>query len=211
MPEGLGWKAHGSKPLAGFAHGSAGIALALSEGFEIIPKEIYQSTAQEALRYERSVFVETEGNWADLRDLIMADPSHKNDENMVAWCNGAVGVGLSRLALRDLRQDSLFDDEIRIALKTTLNKSFGDNHSLCHGDFGSLDFLLELGKTDKNALKTAYQITETLLPHIIENGCIGGVPLAVENPGFMTGISGIGYQMLRLLMPHVFPSVLLLK
>lgn len=211
MPEGIGWKAHDRTPLAGFAHGSSGIALALLEGFEIIPKEIYRHTAQEALRYERSVFIETEGNWADLRELTSVDPSHKIEGNMVAWCNGAVGIGFSRLSLKDLHHDLLFDEEIKIAFITTLKSSFGKNHSLCHGDFGSLDFLLELGKNDENTLKTTFQITDAILSYINTNGIICGVPLAVENPGFMTGISGIGYQMLRLSKPHIYPSVLLLK
>ena len=210
MPEGMGWKAHGSKPLAGFAHGGSGIALALFEAFELIPNPDYRHTAIEALRYERSVFIEDEGNWADLRDLIIPETSTMQG-NMVAWCNGAVGVGLSRLALAKFYDDDLFQQEINIAIQTTLSKSFGDNHSLCHGDFGSLEFLLEAGKNNKEALKIAHQIAETLIPNIIQNGCICGVPLAVENPGFMTGISGIGYQMLRLLMPQLFPSVLLLQ
>ena len=210
MPEGMGWKAHGSKPLAGFAHGGSGIALALFEAFEVSPNPNYRYTALEALRYERSVFIEEEGNWADLRDLIIPETSSM-EGNMVAWCNGAVGVGLSRLALAEFYNDDLFQKEIDIAIKTTLRKSFGDNHSLCHGDFGNLELLLEAGKTNQDVLKTAFQITETLIPNIIENGCICGVPLAVENPGFMTGLSGIGYQMLRLLMPQSFPSVLLLQ
>lgn len=210
MPAGMGWKAHCSKPLAGFAHGGSGIALALFEAFEIIPKSQYKHTAIEALRYERSVFVEEEGNWADLRDLIIPETSTQQG-SMVAWCNGAVGVGLSRLALAEFYDDDLCQQEINIALETTLNKSFGDNHSLCHGDFGSLEFLLEAGKNNNDAQRKANQIAETLIPNIIENGCICGVPLAVENPGFMTGISGIGYQILRLLMPQSFPSVLLLQ
>ena len=154
--------------------------------------------------------MEEEGNWADLRDLIIPETSTQQG-SMVAWCNGAVGVGLSRLALAEFYDDDLCQQEINIALETTLNKSFGDNHSLCHGDFGSLEFLLEAGKNNNDAQRKANQIAETLIPNIIENGCICGVPLAVENPGFMTGISGIGYQILRLLMPQSFPSVLLLQ
>jgi lantibiotic modifying enzyme len=42
------------------------------------------------------------------------------------------------------------------------------------------------------------------------NGPVTGVPLGVETPGLMTGLSGIGYQLLRLAAPDEVPSVLLL-
>jgi lantibiotic modifying enzyme len=37
------------------------------------------------------------------------------------------------------------------------------------------------------------------------------VPLGVETPGLMTGLAGIGYQLLRLAAPDIIPSVLVLE
>jgi lantibiotic modifying enzyme len=39
---------------------------------------------------------------------------------------------------------------------------------------------------------------------------VTGVPLGVETPGFMVGLAGIGYQLLRLARPDEVPSALLL-
>jgi hypothetical protein len=43
-----------------------------------------------------------------------------------------------------------------------------------------------------------------------EYGWVTGVPLGVETPGLMTGLAGIGYELLRLAAPERVPSVLLL-
>jgi lantibiotic modifying enzyme len=48
-----------------------------------------------------------------------------------------------------------------------------------------------------------------LLDSIDTHGWVTGVPLGVETPGLMTGLAGIGYQLLRLAEPEKVPSVLL--
>ena len=89
---------------------------------------------------------------------------------------------------------------------------FAMNHSLCHGALGNIELLLTaaelLGRPgDHDALARATALT---VASIEANGPVTGVPLGVETPGFMTGLAGIGYQLLRLAEPGKVPSALLL-
>jgi lantibiotic modifying enzyme len=52
------------------------------------------------------------------------------------------------------------------------------------------------------------QITSLLLASISQHGWVTGAPFGVETPGFMTGLAGIGYELLRLASPEQVPSVL---
>ncbi|MFL5694594.1 MAG: lanthionine synthetase LanC family protein [Ktedonobacteraceae bacterium] len=53
-------------------------------------------------------------------------------------------------------------------------------------------------------------LTAMLLDSIERHGWLTGVPLRVETPGFMTGIAGTGFALLRLACAEQIPSVLLL-
>ena len=85
------WHIPGLGPLAGFSHGSSGIAWALLELFARTGAERFRETALAAIRHERLLFSSDAGNWRDLRVR-----SHMSFP--VAWCHGAPGIGLSRCA-----------------------------------------------------------------------------------------------------------------
>jgi lantibiotic modifying enzyme len=126
---------------------------------------------------------------------------------------GASGIGFSRLkSLGDLDNPEI-REEIDTALGTTLEQGFGHNHSLCHGDLGNLDFILEASRTlDKPLLdRLVNQLSAMVLESTSRHGWLCGVPLNVETPGLMTGLTGIGYEMLRLASPSEVPSVLVLE
>jgi lantibiotic modifying enzyme len=133
--------------------------------------------------------------------------------NMVAWCNGAAGIGLSRLGILARYPDAQMEEELKVAIKSTLEDGLGKNHSLCHGDLGNLDFLLRaaLYLKDDRLQKRVYRWSYALVDAMESGGFQCGVPLKVENPGLMTGISGIGYQLLRLAEPGKVPSILTLE
>jgi lantibiotic modifying enzyme len=131
---------------------------------------------------------------------------------MVAWCHGAPGIGLSRLASLRYIDDATTREEITIALKTTLAQGFGRNHSLCHGDLGNLETLLTATSIldEPEYHEQLERFTAMLFESIEDAGWITGVPQGVETPGLMTGLAGIGYELLRLAAPERVPSVLLL-
>ena len=125
---------------------------------------------------------------------------------MSAWCHGAPGIGLSRLLSVPWIDSAATQFEIETALETTLESGFGGNHCLCHGDLGNIDVLLEAGRRT-----AAYQAAATVLESIERDGWRCGNPLEVESPGLMTGLAGIGYELLRLAEPERVPSVLSLQ
>ena len=65
----------------------------------------------------------------------------------MAWCYGAPGVGLSRLSAmpfsRSIEEREALHREVEQAVRRTLERGPGQNHCLCHGDLGNLDFLLQ--------------------------------------------------------------------
>ena len=54
------------------------------------------------------------------------------------------------------------------------------------------------------------RLAAKILDSIDRDGWQCGGPQAVETPGLMLGLAGIGYQMLRLAEPDRIPSVLVL-
>jgi type 2 lantibiotic biosynthesis protein LanM len=151
MEHGIGWVQEGlsTRPLTGFAHGNAGIAWALLQLWSVAKQERYRKAALDALKYERSLFSARARNWPDLRDPGLSERASSDREGifMIAWCHGAPGIGLARLHSLGSLDGAEIREEIDVALQTTLEHGFGGNHSLCHGDLGNLDFILEASRT----------------------------------------------------------------
>lgn len=116
----------------------------------------------------------------------------------------------SRLASLPYNDDEQIRAEIVIALKTTV-ANFGRNHSLCHGDLGNLETLLLATQIldDPWCHEQFHHFRGLILDSIEIDGWLTGAPLGIEAPGLMTGLAGIGYELLRLAEPERVPSVLL--
>lgn len=213
MERGIGWLTTIAKaePFGGFAHGAAGIAWALMELAAASGQDRFRAAAIDAIAYERTLFSPDEGNWRDLRTLGEADAEGRRF--MTAWCYGAPGIGLSRLASLAWYDDADVRSEIDIALATTAAKGFGAGHCLCHGDVGNLELLLQasLGEDARVQRADVDRVASGILASIERNGWLCGTPRGVEVPGLMVGIAGIGYEFLRLADPGRVPSVLLLE
>lgn len=212
MATGVGWLTPASQgyALCGFSHGNAGIAAALFALATLTGEPRYRETARAALAYERSQFVPESGNWPDLRHGAVGE--QVDEHMMIAWCHGAPGVGLGRLRTLPYYRDAEMPSEIEAALDTTLTHGFGMNHSLCHGDLGNLDLLVQAGITlnDPRWRTHAAEQASAIYASIEREGWICGVPLGVETPGLLTGLAGIGYGLLRIAMPDQVPSLLML-
>lgn len=207
---GLGWICiEKTRPLSGLSHGAAGIAWALLSLAKITNDRSFQETAEKAIEYERSLFVARVGNWLDLREAEVFGERFTN-----AWCHGAPGIGLARLATLDIFKDHSVLQEIEVAVKTTLSRGFSVNTSICHGGLGNIDFILqsskELSIPETSVLET---ITEALLKTIDNKGIdyLTRSPHGIEFPGLMTGMAGAGYQLMRLAYPEIVPSLLRLS
>ncbi|MEM8963378.1 MAG: type 2 lanthipeptide synthetase LanM family protein, partial [Acidobacteriota bacterium] len=194
-------------PLAGFAHGTAGIATALVELAARVDEGRFLEVAHQALRYERGLFSPEHGNWPDLRT------DAKQPHDLYYWCHGAPGIGLGRTLVLRHEDNAECREDLELALRATTAHGFGLNHSLCHGDLGNLD-ILRVAATTTHA-DWLHEIIDTqatrLATEISEYGWRCGLPMEVESPGLMVGLAGVGYGLLRLAEPRRVPSLLALE
>jgi class II lanthipeptide synthase len=216
---GLGWltRLATDEPQIGFSHGNAGIGLALAELGAAAGDGRFSAAGLAACAWEREAF------WPELRRWRgQGDGARPPLESTVAlaWCYGAPGVGMSRLAaLRhatdemDEEARSALEAEVREAARITAAEGFGQNHCLCHGDLGNLDFLLQANAwlDDSDLAERIRARTQSVVASIERDGWLCGTRGAVEAPGLMNGLAGIGYGLLRLAVPERVPSVLALE
>ena len=168
-------------------------------------------TASDAIAYERALFSSKPGNWPDLRASDDSVTESDKQKFMVAWCHGAPGIGLARIhSLQHLDEPTTRSD-IETALRTTLAQGFGHNHCLCHGDLGNLELLLQASQVIGSEWQEHLnRMTGIIFESIKRHGWLCGNPVKVESPGLMTGLAGIGFELLRLAEPLRVPSVLVL-
>jgi lantibiotic modifying enzyme len=188
------------------------MAWALLKMAALTGDERYRERALAALSYEHSLLDREEVNWPDFRILDKTAEELTGSSFMLAWCHGAPGIGLARLESLEIEDNPAIREDIRAALRTTMNKGFGLNHCLCHGDLGNLELLTQAReKLGDSAVVDFINLTTAAIVEGIERfGWICGVPMGVETPGLMSGLAGIGYGLLRLAEPTRVPSVLTL-
>lgn len=207
---GVGWNTiANSPPLTGFAHGAAGIAWALARLATASRQRKFLETAAAALHYERSLFSPEHNNWPDLRDFVQKS---SGESYAGAWCHGAPGIGLGRIAMLDDYQDSAIHEEISVAIQGAYSRRFSGSHCLCHGGLGNFETVLQAERKLREPwLKDAIcKYRAEILASLREHGWRCGVPLGVDTPGLMVGTAGIGYGLLRLAHPQRIPSVQIL-
>ncbi|MFI9361933.1 type 2 lanthipeptide synthetase LanM family protein [Kitasatospora sp. NPDC053057] len=192
------------RPLAGFAHGGAGIAWALARAGHRLGDPRLPQLALAAVEYERTLFDATAANWRDVREDDDA-PSYP-----ALWCHGASGIALARTMLAELlpEERELLIAERDTALGAVLREGFGHNSSLCHGDLGNLEALQRAGgRWQAAAQRQAHAVLDTL----DAQGWTCGLPHGVHSPSLMVGLAGIGHGLLRLASPETTPAVLTLE
>lgn len=183
----------------GFAHGAGGIGWALIALGASTGGAEYIEAGRRAFAYEARRFAEAARDGAG----TSGGPRHGN-----AWCNGAAGIGLSRIHSWDLlgRDDESLLDEAHRAVTATM-RDFPRlmNDSLCHGRCGNAElFLRYAGLRDRPAFRLEADVqvqTQWQNPTPEGDGFF---------PGLMLGLSGHGMHFLRLAHPDRVPSVLLL-
>jgi type 2 lantibiotic biosynthesis protein LanM len=202
-------------PLAGFAHGVSGIALALSRLNEITDDGRYLDAATEALTYESALFSPAEGNWPDLRN---ASEKQGNHYEACGWCHGATGIGLARLALRGRQgcsnpniESTRHAQDVARARQATLLVSAPPVDHLCCGIMGRATFLDLLTRYNNDTLAgaTRDRIVGALISQPVKSWkMINGVREFVMVPGFFNGLAGVGYELLRMYVDPSLPCVL---
>ena len=216
---GVSWfiRIGGDEPQTGFSHGASGIALALADLAAATGDERFRRTALSAFDFEREYFWRDLYHWVEEGTTTGTTPQDRDRvvEKTLAmtWCYGAPGIGLARLgALRHL-DDPVLREELDRAVSFTVERGFGKNHCLCHGDLGNLDLLLlahaKFG--DPGLAGTILRLTRGILRNIETSGWLCGTVGSIEAPGLMNGLAGIGYGLLRAASPDRVPSVLAME
>ncbi|MGH2769871.1 MAG: lanthionine synthetase LanC family protein [Actinomycetota bacterium] len=201
--------------LTGLAHGAGGIGWALIALGSSTGREDYVEAGRQAFAYEALHFDEAQQGWYDLRtSILQVSGGRRHFAN--AWCNGAAGIGLSRLeswATLGKTDDELLR-ETYIALSATLRNfhSLG-NDTLCHGRSGNAELFLRFALLND---QPAFQLEANMQAQAQWRRFVEapGWPRADRDdrtvPGLMIGIAGVGMHFLRLAHPHRVPSPLLL-
>jgi type 2 lantibiotic biosynthesis protein LanM len=199
-----------TRPLVGFSHGSAGMTWALMRLHAATEDGRYQTLAQEALRYETAYFDSAAGGWID-ESASAEEVGSQVPSAFFSWCHGAPGIALSRLGFRAAWQPEQAW-QVRKAVRATWRHGFGHGHSLCHGDLGNLDVLLEfaLSEGDDKGLAEVRRWGLAIALEMAEHGFRTGIPSGSEVAGLLVGLAGMGYEMLRFADPQRVPSVLAL-
>jgi lantibiotic modifying enzyme len=203
------WRAPDGRLYTGFAHGAAGIGLALVRLFRATGREEFLRAAARAHAFERRLFVARHGNWP------MAGGPHEADRGMMtAWCHGAPGIALARLLAAKALGDRALLGGVAAALRATAAVPVRLDDHLCCGSLGRADVLLTAGERlgVAGAAEAARRIGAQVMGRAAAEGryrlSSRGPEFRVFDPGFFRGLSGIGYQLLRLAAPARLPSVL---
>jgi type 2 lantibiotic biosynthesis protein LanM len=203
------WQTVGDRPLTGFSHGAAGISYALTRLYAATGERTYLEAAAEGIEYERTLFSERHGNWADLRPAGAA----RVNRFPVKWCHGAAGIALARLGCRHFAQVPGLERDIEAGLRTTRAHFLQDADFLCCGNLGRAELFLTAGRfaADPEWERLAAIGTASVVKRAGESGDyrLFNREAGLYNPAFFHGTAGIGYQLLRLTSDEL-PSVLLL-
>jgi type 2 lantibiotic biosynthesis protein LanM len=207
----VGWISKRGMPLVGYSHGNAGIGQALLIAYELSENNVFLACFEKCLNFESINFDKEKEIWTDQRKELY---EHEN----TSWCNGTAGIGLARMNY--LKQNNLFIDNERIikdidfSVKTCLKWGISDIDVLCHGNWGTVELLLYYAQNiekRKDILDYLEKIKNFLLQKVDDNKIKCNNKNNLLSISFMTGLSGIAFEMLRLENPGIIPSVLLLE
>lgn len=203
----VGWKSEVvPEVLAGFAHGNSGFIEMFSRLYEVYPQAKYLRVLSRLVEYENSLYSEKNNNWTDLRKFPEED---QNRDQPIAWCHGASGILLSRLtlynAIKNSGETALFQQvikDISLAKNKLIEDGLHAGFCLCHGNMGNLLILKRYAEIfdDKQVRSICDSRFEQILEFLNDQNVL---PTELYNPGFMTGLSGIAYALLKYTMPEL--------
>lgn len=198
------WKSKNMEmPLAGLSHGTSGIIMALSKLFKFNNDFSIIRAIEKGISFEDSLFVKSTNNWRDDR-MYNGKRISEDGKYPVAWCHGSAGILLSRIKINQYTygiEKSLLNRDINRALVSVIDNGIMPSNCLCHGNLGNTEILLEYTKIidDINLRKKCNDLRVKIANEFInvnfnsKNNNLFGYELL----GFMTGLSGMGYSLLR--------------
>ena len=211
-----GWEVDGGRLFCGFAHGAAGILHALLGVYERTGDPACLQAARDAMAFEDGLYRPGIGNW------VPYSISGEEGWPTVAWCWGAPGIALGRIASLEVFDHPEVREDIRRGLETTLAQPQTLEDHVCCGNLGRAQILAYSARAlagtsvmpDPGALLTA---ADRLVHGVLRRAKgRGGFRLSASpdepfQPFFFKGAAGIGYAFLDLAEPGRLPLPLLLE
>lgn len=190
--------------LSGAGHGQSGIASALWLAGQRLDRKDLTEAALTGFGFEDRIYSEKIGAWPDRR------LHERTDNYMTGYCSGAPGIGLNALLL----PDDAAGHTVRRAIDSCLRQPLQYKDYLCCGNSAIIDFLLEAGlrTQDPELVEEARTRMAMVIDRAAETGHFNCVPEKTSplfSPCLFYGLSGIGYEMLRLTAPDRIGSILL--
>ena len=205
MESGVGWADFGKTPLCGMAHGNSGILTALARLYGETKETKFYDVCLQCLEYEESRYSKEFQDWKDLRK-VAAEYGHEDGHEM-SWCHGFGGIALSRvLAMEALDGKTGEETELlRGCLERDIKRAVPklEEHFLrqgmcvCHGTMGNYRIMKKLqGYFDEQTLeRVRADVFEQVLCWEKEEPDL--LVQEYHSPGFMNGLAGIGYYLLK--------------
>lgn len=176
----------------GFAHGFAGMSLALLKAATNLESLSSYNAGIDLIKRENRYYLKESNNWIDLRS---------GKESINAWCYGIAGILLSRIEAfshtrvqhkRELRKD------IERCFKEIMNYDSWSEYDdiLCHGTLGNLDVIRQYHtKFEQTNVykKISYEVDKKIETYGLKGRNIPGV----YNIDFMEGLTGYCYHKIR--------------
>ena len=160
-------------------------------------------------RYESSVFLPEVSNWPDFR----VPPNEQGYLHMTAWCHGAAGIALSRLAALPILDTPHVRQDISHGLRAIRLAGTAELDTACCGAMGCVEALVVAAKElgDAAYLEEARKMASSILRRSQQPSASYqlGWKKAPYLASFHQGMAGIGYGFLRLAAPASLPSLLL--
>jgi type 2 lantibiotic biosynthesis protein LanM len=189
----------------GLAHGRAGAALALLRWAETIGEARFRTAGKDLLRTDFAVMESARRN-----PSAQAAADHPADD--LGWCRGSLGIAMAALAAHP-PVTGLFDAAWIESVAREMAHSRPSALCLCHGALGRLEFISFAGRRlfGDDCMDELDAWRAALLGEIVGGHWVADWAHALESPGFMLGLAGTGYSLLRQAFGDRVPSVLLLE
>lgn len=176
----------------GYSHGCSGIAVALIRLYEYCNNEDFLNKANELIEIER--------------ELVKS----KNYKEQSKWCWGSTGIGLNRLEIYQKYNDENMLSEIEYSIQM-IEETMKKDDCLCHGNMSDIELLNQYSHliSDKSDLLNK-KLSDIYINKIkSKNYSVRSIPQFIS-VSLLTGLSGVGYQLLRLHNPNKVSNILTL-
>ncbi|MCZ2819825.1 type 2 lanthipeptide synthetase LanM [Modestobacter sp. VKM Ac-2977] len=193
QPGAVGRPGTGTIRYSGFAHGVSGLYAYLSRYGAVAGFDEVDPLVDRLLETEASLYDADTAEWQ-----IGGD----GDGPAYGWCHGAPGILLAKTVAGHFdprRRDQFRADVLRLRVLTS-EQSFGHNPSMCHGDLGSLDVLLEHARLTGDAAGrvSAETAAATYLTEVLPGLLSRRFSRYALNDALMVGQGGAAHLALRL-------------